>query len=117
VGLLVLNDQRRSNSNGESDNDNAAAVVAEAVALVRNTLGPVAAFKHAAVVDSLPKTRSGKILRSVIQKIADGEAYILPGTIEDEASVGLAVVALRNLGYPRRRISLVPVQVQSMKSH
>ena len=55
----------------------------EIVALVREKLGPVAAFKLAITVDRLPKTRSGKILRGTIKKIADGEPWSMPATIED----------------------------------
>jgi propionyl-CoA synthetase len=55
----------------------------EIVALVRDRLGPVAAFKLAITVARLPKTRSGKILRGTIKKIADGEAWAMPATIED----------------------------------
>jgi propionyl-CoA synthetase len=55
----------------------------EIVALVRDKLGPVAAFKLAITVARLPKTRSGKILRGTIKKIADGEAWTLPATIEE----------------------------------
>jgi propionyl-CoA synthetase len=55
----------------------------EIVALVRERLGPVAAFKLAITVARLPKTRSGKILRGTIKKIADGEAWTMPATIED----------------------------------
>ena len=53
------------------------------MALVRDKLGPVAAFKLAITVGRLPKTRSGKILRGTIKKIADGEAWTMPATIED----------------------------------
>ncbi|MCK1477276.1 propionyl-CoA synthetase [Bradyrhizobium sp. 197] len=55
----------------------------EIVALVRDKLGPVAAFKLAIIVGRLPKTRSGKILRGTIKKIADGETWTVPATIED----------------------------------
>ncbi|WP_063693580.1 propionyl-CoA synthetase [Bradyrhizobium stylosanthis] len=55
----------------------------EIVALVRDRLGPVAAFKLAITVGRLPKTRSGKILRGTIKKIADGETWTMPATIED----------------------------------
>ncbi|MDE5462705.1 propionyl-CoA synthetase [Bradyrhizobium sp. CSS354] len=55
----------------------------EIIALVRDKLGPVAAFKLAITVGRLPKTRSGKILRGTIKKIADGEAWTMPATIED----------------------------------
>jgi propionyl-CoA synthetase len=60
-------------------------VAAELVALVRERIGPVAAFKDARVVARLPKTRSGKILRGSIRKIADGETVAVPPTIEDPA--------------------------------
>ena len=55
----------------------------EGLALVRERLGPVAAFKLAITVARLPKTRSGKILRGTMKKIADGEAWTMPATIED----------------------------------
>jgi propionyl-CoA synthetase len=57
----------------------------EIVALVRDRIGPVAAFREALTVARLPKTRSGKILRGTIQKIADGESWAMPATIEDPA--------------------------------
>lgn len=59
----------------------------EAVALVRDKVGPVASFKTAIVVDRLPKTRSGKILRGTMKKIADGQTYVMPATIEDPATL------------------------------
>jgi propionyl-CoA synthetase len=62
-----------------------AAVIAELVALVREKIGPVAAFKDAVVVARLPKTRSGKILRATMRKIANGETVAIPATIEDPA--------------------------------
>lgn len=55
----------------------------EAVKMIRQEIGPVAAFKKAIVVDRLPKTRSGKVLRSTMQKIADGQPFKIPATIED----------------------------------
>lgn len=58
-------------------------VARELVKLVRDRIGPVAAFKEARVVQRLPKTRSGKILRATIRKIADGETYAVPPTIDD----------------------------------
>ncbi len=73
-------------------------VVAEVVAAVRADIGPVAVFKHAAVVTRLPKTRSGKILRQTMRKIADGEAYTIPPTIEDPAvldEIGSALATIR----------------------
>jgi propionyl-CoA synthetase len=64
-----------------------AEVAAELVALVRERIGPVAAFKDARVVTRLPKTRSGKILRASIRKIADKENAPVPGTIEDPTAL------------------------------
>ena len=59
----------------------------EVVQLVRDEIGPVAAFKTALVVTRLPKTRSGKILRGTMQKIADGDAWKMPATIDDPAII------------------------------
>jgi propionyl-CoA synthetase len=53
------------------------------IALVRDKIGPVAAFRDALVVPRLPKTRSGKILRATLRKIANGESFTVPSTIED----------------------------------
>lgn len=71
----------------------------EAVALVRDKIGPVAAFKTALVVPRLPKTRSGKILRGTMQKIADGQEYKMPATIDDPASLDDVTDRLRTIGY------------------
>ena len=76
-------------------------IVAEVVALVREKIGPVAAFKLACVVDRLPKTRSGKILRGTMVKIADGESYKMPATIDDPAILDEIAVALRGLGFEK----------------
>ncbi len=57
----------------------------ECVQMVRNQIGPVAAFKVVIVIKRLPKTRSGKILRGTIRKIADNEEYKVPPTIDDPA--------------------------------
>jgi propionyl-CoA synthetase len=78
IGLVVL---KAGVSRPEAE------VAAELVALVRERIGPVAAFKDARVVARLPKTRSGKILRASIRKIADGEAAAVPPTIEDPAAL------------------------------
>jgi propionyl-CoA synthetase len=67
----------------------------EVVALVRDKLGPVAAFKLAIAVGRLPKTRSGKILRGTIKKIADGETWTMPATIEDPKALDEIGVALK----------------------
>jgi propionyl-CoA synthetase len=76
-------------------------IVAEAVKLVRQEIGPVAAFKTATVVDRLPKTRSGKILRGTMQKIADSEAYKAPATIDDPVILEEISAALKSVGYAR----------------
>ena len=76
-------------------------LVAELVERVRETIGPVAAFKTATVVTRLPKTRSGKILRGTIKKIADGQEYKIPATIDDPAILDEITEALRGVGYPR----------------
>ena len=60
-------------------------IIKECIQMVRNKVGPVAAFKTAIVVKRLPKTRSGKILRGTIRKIADKEEYKMPATIDDPA--------------------------------
>jgi propionyl-CoA synthetase len=67
----------------------------EVVALVREKLGPVAAFKLAIAVARLPKTRSGKILRGTIKKIADGDSWTMPATIEDPKSLDEIGAALK----------------------
>ena len=74
-------------------------IAAECVALVRGKIGPVAAFKSCITVKRLPKTRSGKILRGTMQKIADGEAWNMPATIEDPAVLPEVTLALETLGY------------------
>ena len=74
----------------------------EVVAMVRDRIGPVAAFKSAAVVKRLPKTRSGKILRGTMQKIADGIDYKTPATIDDPAILPEIAEALGGLGYARK---------------
>jgi propionyl-CoA synthetase len=73
----------------------------ELVELVREKIGPVAAFKTVAVVKRLPKTRSGKILRGTMKKIADGVAHSVPATIDDPAILGEISDSLKALGYPR----------------
>jgi propionyl-CoA synthetase len=74
-------------------------IEAEAVALVRERIGPVASFKAALVVERLPKTRSGKILRGTMRAIADGEDYRMPATIDDPAILGEIAESLRRAGY------------------
>ncbi|MGC9370204.1 MAG: propionate-CoA ligase PrpE [Paracoccaceae bacterium] len=77
-------------------------VVRECVQMVRDQIGPVAAFKLACVVDRLPKTRSGKILRGTMVKIADGEEFKMPATIDDPAILDEIAEALKTLGYPKK---------------
>jgi propionyl-CoA synthetase len=73
----------------------------ELIALVRQKIGPIASFKAAAVVNRLPKTRSGKILRGTIKKIADGVPYTVPATIDDPVILDEIAEILRGMGYPR----------------
>jgi propionyl-CoA synthetase len=74
-------------------------IARELVALVRERIGPVAAFKTAVVVARLPKTRSGKILRGTMRRIADSEDYTTPATIDDPAILDEIAVALAGVGY------------------
>jgi propionyl-CoA synthetase len=76
-------------------------IIAETVKLVREKIGPVAAFKLACVVDRLPKTRSGKILRGTMVKIADSQPYKPPATIDDPAILDEIRDALQELGYAK----------------
>jgi propionyl-CoA synthetase len=78
-------------------------LVAELVALVRQRIGPVASFRQAIVVKRLPKTRSGKIVRGTIRKIADGAEYKVPPTIDDPAILTEISAELAANGYPRIR--------------
>jgi propionyl-CoA synthetase len=77
-------------------------VVREVVQMVREQIGPVSSFKTATVVKRLPKTRSGKILRGIMQKIADAQEYTPPATIDDPAILVEIERALEALGYARR---------------
>ncbi|OED50074.1 propionyl-CoA synthetase [Rhodobacteraceae bacterium (ex Bugula neritina AB1)] len=92
VGFLCLN--------AGADRDNAE-VVSEVVKLVREKIGPVAAFKLAVVVDRLPKTRSGKILRGTMVNIADGTPWKMPATIDDPAILDEITAALQSIGYAK----------------
>jgi propionyl-CoA synthetase len=74
-------------------------IAGEVMQLVRNEIGPVAAFKTAAVVERLPKTRSGKILRGTMRRIADGQEYTVPATIDDPAILDEIAETLQLLGY------------------
>jgi propionyl-CoA synthetase len=90
LGLLVLK------AGVERDE---AEIVAEVVQMVRDQVGPVAVFKKAVVIGRLPKTRSGKVLRATMRKIADGEEFKVPATIEDPDVLGEIGTALESLGY------------------
>ncbi len=94
VGFLVLN-AGVSRSHDE--------IIAEVIQMVRTRIGPVASFKTATVVKRLPKTRSGKILRGTIQKIADNKEYKVPATIDDPATLGEMQEALEKIGYAKAR--------------
>ncbi len=85
-----------------------AELAAELVALVRERLGPVAGMKQACVVARLPKTRSGKLLRGTLRKIANGEPWRTPRTIEDPAALAEIEAALARLGYARARGAEAP---------
>jgi propionyl-CoA synthetase len=76
-------------------------ITAECVKLVRERIGPVAAFKLAVVVDRLPKTRSGKILRGTMVKIADSESFKMPATIDDPVILDEIKAALQTISYAK----------------
>lgn len=76
-------------------------IITEVVKLVRDKIGPVAAFKLAVVVDRLPKTRSGKILRGTMVNIADGTAWKMPATIDDPVILDEITTALQGLGFAK----------------
>ena len=80
-------------------------IIKEVIQMVRDRIGPVAAFKTATVVKRLPKTRSGKILRGTIQSIADNKEYNVPATIDDPAILGEMEEALEGIGYAKARKS------------
>jgi propionyl-CoA synthetase len=73
----------------------------ELIARVREKIGPVAAFKLVTRVQRLPKTRSGKVLRGTMKKIADGAQFKVPATIDDPAILDEIASALQRIGYPR----------------
>ncbi len=79
-------------------------VAAEAVRLVRERIGPVASFKTALVVQRLPKTRSGKILRGTMRRIADGQDWTMPATIDDPAILDEITAALKGAGLAPAKI-------------
>ncbi len=90
VGLMVL----KAGADKSPDD-----VVAEVINMVRQRIGPIAVFKKAVVIDGLPKTRSGKILRGTMRKIADCEEYRVPATIEDPLVLDKVREAMLTIGY------------------
>lgn len=74
----------------------------ELTKLIREEIGPIACYKETAVVGRLPKTRSGKILRGTMRKIADGEEFKVPSTIDDPAILSEIEVALKGIGYAKK---------------
>jgi len=73
------------------------------VQLVRDEIGAVASFRIATVVERLPKTRSGKILRGTMRSMADGKEWNMPSTIEDETVLPEVQEAIKALGYPKKK--------------
>jgi propionyl-CoA synthetase len=80
-----------------------AEILRELVQRVRETIGPVAAFRRSIIVNRLPKTRSGKIVRGTIRKIADGNPYNVPATIDDPTILDEITADLASIGYPTER--------------
>jgi propionyl-CoA synthetase len=78
-------------------------IVKELVQRIRDRIGPVAAFKTCVVVQRLPKTRSGKILRATMRRVADSEDFKMPATIDDPAILGEIAEALRPVGYALKK--------------
>jgi propionyl-CoA synthetase len=90
VGLVVLKD---GVTHAEQE------ILDQLVELVRAKIGPVAAFKKVTLVERLPKTRSGKILRGTMKSIADGKEFKMPATIDDPAILEEIKEALQGIGY------------------
>jgi propionyl-CoA synthetase len=99
IGLLVLK------AGVEREHE---AICDETVRLVRERIGPIAVFRKAVVVDRLPKTRSGKILRGTMRRIADAEEYATPATIDDPAILDEIESALERIGYARAKAVAAP---------
>ena len=94
LGIVVLKAGVKKDRPGIAD---------EVVALVRERIGPVASFKTALVVERLPKTRSGKILRGTMRAIADGDAYKVPATIDDPAILTEIAASLAAAGFAKAK--------------
>ena len=109
LGLIMLKAGVRR-SDGE--------IVSEAVQMVRETIGAVASFRVAMVVKRLPKTRSGKILRGTIKKIADGIDYQVPPTIDDPLILDEITAHLSALGYPAaKRLGVISCPLEGFEPH
>jgi propionyl-CoA synthetase len=93
LGFVVLKDGVQK---GEAE------LIAEITKMIRDEIGAVACFKQALVVERLPKTRSGKVLRATIRKIADGQAYSVPSTIDDPAVLKEFEERVKAIGYGKR---------------
>ena len=96
VGFVVLK------AGVDADPDQLAAELAK---MVRTQIGPIACYKQTAVVARLPKTRSGKILRGTMRKIADGEDYRVPSTIDDPTSLDEIAGAVKTIGYGGEKVA------------
>ncbi|MCK4491100.1 MAG: hypothetical protein KAU03_00645, partial [Candidatus Altiarchaeales archaeon] len=94
VGFVVL----KSGASTEHEE-----IKRDVIQMVRDRIGPIASFKTVMVVERLPKTRSGKILRGTIQKIADNKEYRMPATIDDPATLDGIEKALIQAGYGKAR--------------
>ncbi len=93
VGLCVL-------KAGVNTSDEA--IKSDLTKMIREMIGPIAGYKETCVVKRLPKTRSGKILRGTMRKIADGEPYVMPSTIDDPTTLGEIEEALKKVGYAKK---------------
>ena len=94
LGFLCIN-KGVSRSEGE--------IINECIKLIREKIGPVAAFKTAIIVDRLPKTRSGKILRAIMVKIANGASWLTPATIDDPEILNEIELKLKEIGYGQQK--------------
>jgi propionyl-CoA synthetase len=92
IGFLVLNAGVTRNPDE---------IVTETIRMVRDRIGPVASYKIGTVVRRLPKTRSGKILRGTIRKIADNKPFNIPATIDDPLVLDEMTEALTHIGYAK----------------
>jgi len=93
LGLVVLKSGVQRDAEG---------IRTDLVKMMRSTIGPIACYKETCVVSRLPKTRSGKILRGTMRKIADSEPYSMPSTIDDPAILTEIEEALKKVGYAHK---------------